>query len=164
LVFRILELGALVDVSHASDRCADAVIQIAKNTGRPIVASHSNARRLLDHRRNLSDELIDGIAATGGMIGINFHSAFLAQGRRATVSDVVRHIMYVVKRVGAEHVAIGSDFEGDILPPVELATLGDVQHLVPALRQAGLTDAQVRGILGENALRVLTVPVAGRKP
>jgi membrane dipeptidase len=155
VVARVYELGGIVDISHASDRTARDVVRIALSLRRPVVATHSNARRLLDHRRNLPDELIDDVAKTGGIIGVNFHSAFLVAGRRATLSDVIRHILYIAGRVGAEHVAIGSDFEGGIRPPRGLETLGQVQHLVPALRAAGLTEDEVQGIMGANALRVL---------
>jgi membrane dipeptidase len=79
----------------------------------------------------------------------------LVRDRRATLADVTKQILYVSHRVGVEHVAIGSDFEGGIRPPRGLANLGEVQHLVPALRAAGLDDASVRAILGENAMRVL---------
>ncbi len=155
VVRRICELGGVVDVSHASDRTTKEVVEIALSLRRPVVASHSNARRLRDHRRNLSDDLLDAIAKTDGVIGVNFHSSFLVSNRRATIDDVVAHIVYIAKRVGADHVAIGSDFEGDIRPPRGLATLRDVQQLVPRLRASGLSDADVRGIMGANAMRIL---------
>ena len=160
VVDRIFELGGVVDVSHASDQTAKEVIEMALHAGHPVVATHSNARQLLDHPRNLPDTLLNGIAETGGVIGVNFHSAFLVAGRRATLADVVKHIVYIAKRVGADHVALGSDFEGDIHPPRGLRTLSEVQHLVPALRAAGLADADIRGIMGANALRIL----APRRP
>ncbi len=155
VVNRVYELGGVVDVSHASDRTAADVIEIALKLGRPVVASHSNVRQVKDHPRNLPDTLIDGIAKTGGIIGVNFHSAFLVSGRSATLDDVVRHMSYIAKRAGVDHVAIGSDFEGDIDPPRGLRTLRDVQHLVPALRAAGFSESEVRGIMGGNALRIL---------
>ncbi len=158
MVARIYELGGVVNISHASDRSAADIVKMAKALGRPVVASHSNARHLMDHKRNLPDELLDGVASTGGVIGVNFHSAFLVAGRVATLEDVVAQMLYIARRVGFEHVAIGSDFEGGIRPPRELSNLGDIQHLVPALRAEGVTDAQVRAILGDNALRILTPP------
>ena len=163
IVARIYDLGGVVDISHASDRSAADVLKMAKNLGRPVVASHSNARHLMDHKRNLSDELLDGIAGTGGIIGVNFHSAFLVSGRRATIDDVVAQMLYIARRVGFEHVAIGSDFEGGIRPPRELSNVGEIQHLVPALRAAGVNDVQVRGILGDNALRILAPPREPRR-
>ncbi len=155
VVLGIYELGGVVDISHASDRAAREIIEMAQKLGRPVVATHSNARRLMNHPRNLPDELLDGVAKTGGVVGINFHSAFLVPERRATLADVVKQIVYVTKRIGVEHVAIGSDFEGGIRAPRGLANLGEVQRLVPALKAAGLGDADVRAILGGNALRIL---------
>ena len=160
VVNQIYYLGGVVDVSHASDRTTQDVLDIAQRLGKPVVASHSNARRLLDHPRNLSDELIDRIAKTGGLIGINFHSPFLVKGRRATLADVVSQIQYVISRVGTEHVGIGSDFEGDIRPPVGLSKLGDMQHLAGALEAGGVATQDVKAIMGENALRLLTPPLA----
>jgi membrane dipeptidase len=164
MVARIYELGGIVDISHASDRAAADILKLALSLGQPVVASHSNVRRLMNHQRNLSDEQLDKIAETGGIIGVNFHSAFLVSGRRATLADVVKHMLYIARRVGANHVAIGSDFEGGIRPPRGLETLESVQHLVPALRAAGLTDAEVRAILGGNALRILAAETPSRGP
>jgi membrane dipeptidase len=154
----VYDAGALIDVSHASDRAALETIALAKAAGRPVIASHSNARALLAHPRNLPDTILDGIAETGGLIGINFHSPFLRRGGRATTADVVRHIRYVADRVGASHVAIGSDFEGGIVPAVGLEHVDRVQSLGPALRAAGFSDAEIAGILGANAERVLSLP------
>ena len=155
VVSSIYALGGVVDISHASDRAAADIIAMALELGRPVVATHSNARHLMNHPRNLSDELLDGVARTGGVVGINFHSAFLVGARRATLSDVVRQIVYVTKRIGEEHVAIGSDFEGGIRTPRGLSDLGDVQHLVAALTATGMAEASVRAILGGNAMRIL---------
>ena len=155
VVMQIYALGGIVDVSHASVHTTRDVLDMAEKLGRPVVASHSNARRLLDHPRNLDDDTIDRIARTGGVIGVNFHSPFLAKGRRATIEDVVNQVRYLVSRVGAEHVAIGSDYEGDIRPPRGLSSLSDVQHLAQALLHAAITPSDVRAILGGNALRLL---------
>jgi len=155
VVTEIYALGGIVDVSHASARTTRDVLDMAEKLGRPVVASHSNARRLLDHSRNLDDDTIDRIARTGGVIGVNFHSPFLAKGRRATIEDVVNQVRYLVSRVGAEHVAIGSDYEGDIRPPRGLSSLSDIQRLVQALLDAAITPSDVRAVLGGNALRLL---------
>lgn len=155
VVAQIYALGGIVDVSHASVRATSDVLDIAEKLGRPVVATHSNARRLLDHPRNLDDDTIDRIARTGGVIGVNFHSPFLAKGRRATLDDVVSQVRYLVSRVGAEHVAMGSDYEGDIRPPRGLSSLSDVQHLAQALLHAAITPSDVRAIMGANALRLL---------
>lgn len=155
VVQQIYSVGGIVDVSHASVRTTSDVLDIAEKLGTPVVATHSNARRLLDNPRNLDDDAIDRIARTGGVIGVNFHSPFLAKGRRANIEDVVSQVRYLVSRVGAEHVAIGSDYEGDIRPPRGLSSLGDVQHLAQALLHAAIAPSDVRAIMGGNALRLL---------
>ncbi len=155
-IAQVYDAGGVVDVSHASDETVRQVVAYAKSIGRPVVASHSNARRLCEHPRNLSDELVDAIASTGGVIGVNFHSAFLLQGgQRARVSDVVRHIKYLVRRVGVEHVAIGSDFEGGIRAPKRLSSIADMPNLTAALRTAGFSSADLQRIYAENSWRVL---------
>src|SRR5690606_20870976 len=102
-----------------SDRAVEDVIALSRASGVPTIATHSNARALADHPRNLTDEQLRAIASTGGIVGVNFHSRFLVSGRPATLADVVKHVMHLVRVAGVEHVAIGSDFEGDINPPPE---------------------------------------------
>jgi membrane dipeptidase len=96
------------------------------------------------------------IARTGGVIGINFHSPFLIRtGGEATLDDVVKHVRYVVGKVGIEHVSIGSDFEGDINAARDLHDVRGFPKLARALEASGLSNADVRKIMGLNALRVL---------
>jgi membrane dipeptidase len=155
-VQRLLQRRAVVDVSHASDATAFEVIALAEQAKVPVVASHSNARALANHARNLSDELLQGIARTGGVVGINFHSPFLIRGgSEAALSDVVKHVRYVVSKIGVQHVAIGSDFEGDINAARELHDVRGFPKLAQALEASGLSNQDVRQIMGLNALRVL---------
>lgn len=155
LVRRAHALGVAVDVSHASDRAVDDVLAIARETSGVVVATHSNARALCDHPRNLTDAQLRGIAATGGVVGLNLHSPFVVRGRPATLADVVRQAVHLVKVAGAEHVAIGADFEGGIRPAKGLNDASHFPELARALGRAGLDDAVLRGIFSENALRVL---------
>lgn len=155
LVRRAFGLGLVVDVSHASDRAVSDILALANELHGVVVATHSNARALADHPRNLSDAQLRAIAATGGVIGVNFHGPFLARGRRARLRDVVRHILYLREVAGIDHLAIGSDFEGDIRPPDELRDAGRFPELASALARAGLEAAEVRKIFAQNALRVL---------
>ena len=154
-VRRAFALGLLLDVSHASDLAVADVLSLAKETHGVVVATHSNARALADHPRNLTDAQVRGIAATGGVIGVNFHGPFLARGRSATLSDVVAQVQHLTQLVGADHVAIGSDFEGDIRPPTELADASRFPRLSAALSAAGFDDAAIRMIFADNALRLL---------
>ncbi len=155
LVHQVNAAGAVVDISHASDRAAREVLALAKQDGAPVIATHSNARKLCDHPRNLSDELLKGVAASGGVVGVNFHSAFVVRGRPARLDDVVGQVRYLVRVMGIEHVALGSDFEGDIKPPPELADVSGFARLAAALEQAGFERSDIAKIFSENALRVL---------
>lgn len=160
VVREVHRAGAVVDISHASDRAAREIIALGLADGAPVIATHSNARALADHPRNLSDDLLRGVARTGGVVGVNFHSPFLARGRRATLSDVVAHVRHLVRVMGADHVAIGSDFEGDITPAAELPDVGGFRRLAAALEQAGHTRGDIEKMFSGNALRVLCrVPV-----
>lgn len=154
-VRKAFALGLIVDVSHASDRAVADILALANELSGVVVATHSNARALADHPRNLDDAQLRAIAATGGVIGVNFHGPFLARGRRARLSDVVAQIQHLRDVVGIDHVAIGSDFEGDIRPPEELRDASRYPRLAAALAQAGFESSQVRRIFAENALRVL---------
>jgi membrane dipeptidase len=155
LVRQALALGVAVDVSHASDLALRDVLELAKGKQVPVIATHSDARALVNEARNLDDDSVRAIASTGGVIGVNFHSKFLVNGRRAKIADVVRHVRHLVRVAGVEHVAIGSDFEGDIRPPEDLPNVRALPRLVAALSAAGLSQAAIERIFGLNALRVL---------
>jgi membrane dipeptidase len=155
LVRRAHALGVAVDVSHASDRAVADVLEVARETSGVVVASHSNARALCDHPRNLTDAQLRGIAATGGVIGLNFHAPFVARGRPATLADVVRQARHLVAVAGVEHVAIGADFEGGIRPAQGLVDASRFPELARALGRAGLGEPALRRLFSENALRVL---------
>jgi membrane dipeptidase len=92
------------------------------------------------------------------VIGVNFHSPFVVRGRRARLADVVRQIRYLVRVVGPDHVAIGSDFEGDLRTPEDLSDVRALPRLAEALETAGLSRAAVQAIFAKNALRVLCSP------
>lgn len=151
----ISKVGGLIDVSHASDEAIEEATQYAAEIGAVVIATHSNARVLAKHSRNLTDELMRKIAKTGGVVGMNFHQAFVVRGRPATLDDVVAQVKYTVGVVGERHVALGSDFEGDIRPVVGLTDAASYPHLAQALIKAGLSEASVRDIFSKNALRLL---------
>ncbi len=156
LARRVHASGGVIDVSHASDEAFTDIANQALAAGKPIVATHSNARSLARHPRNLSDSQLRTLAATGGVVGINFHSPFLRVGAGvARLEDVVRHIQHAVRVAGVDHVAIGSDFEGGIRPPRALADVRGFPRLAVALRKAGLSESDVRKIFHGNARRVL---------
>lgn len=155
LVRRAHALGVAVDVSHASDRAVTDVLALARETSGVVVATHSNARALCDHPRNLTDAQLRGIAGTGGVVGLNFHAPFVVRGRPATLADVVRQASHLVRVAGVDHVAIGADFEGGIRPARGLESASHFPDLARALARAGLPESALRKLLSENALRVL---------
>jgi membrane dipeptidase len=155
IVRRAHALAVPVDVSHASDRAVADTLALARETKGVVIATHSNARKLANHPRNLTDDQLRGIAATGGVVGLNFHSAFVVRGRPATLEDVVQQALYLLKVAGTDHVALGADFEGGISPARGLEDASRFVDLARALRKAGLAEVVVRKLFSENALRVL---------
>ena len=147
--------GILLDVSHASDHAAQDLLAIAAETRAPVVATHSNARALANQPRNLADRELAAIAASDGVVGVNFHSPFVAVGHAATLADVVRQVRYLTRVMGVSHVALGSDFEGDIRPPPELADVSGYQRLALALARDGMSRGDIARIFSGNALRLL---------
>ena len=148
--------GALVDVSHASDATFDDVAAIARARRRPLVATHSNARAVADHPRNLTDAQLETIAASGGVVGLAFHAPFLDRAwRDADVEDFARHAAHMEAVMGAGHVAIGSDLDGLIRPARGLASHASLWALAMQMRAEGIGEPSIAGIMGANALRVL---------
>jgi membrane dipeptidase len=152
---RIYEHGALVDVSHLSDAAFDDVAAIARAHGAPVVATHSNARALAKHPRNLTDAELRVIGETGGVAGVNLHAPFVTTSGKATIDDVVKQVEHMVAVAGVEHVAIGSDFDGGIRPAEGLEDASRFPRLAAALVRHGMTPEDVTKIFGTNALRVL---------
>lgn len=151
LVRRAHGLGVLIDVSHANQATFWDVVRTAPG---PFIASHSNAFSVRSHPRNLDDEQVRAIARAKGVVGVNFHRPFLARGR-AALADVVKHVLHLVRVAGAEHVALGADYDGNIQVPRGLEDPSTWPRLTRALLDAGLRARDVRRVLGENVLRVL---------
>lgn len=145
-------LGMLIDCSHLSDA---GFWDLLDQTKGPIIASHSNARALCPHLRNLTDDQLTAIAARGGVIGINFFPPFLRQDGEATVHDVIRHIDYIAGRVGVQAVALGSDFDGIDRTPVGLEDCTKLPTVAEELLRLGYREADVRAIMGGNMVRLL---------
>ncbi len=188
LVRAMEDQGVLVDISHVADTTFWDTLGIVSA---PVIASHSSCRALCADPRNLTDEQLRAVGSTGGVVGINFHSAFLddslfkgdpwhapwrdggpfsdpaaaeladRRGRPprgaspATLSALVRHVLHAVDVAGVEHVALGADFDGKIVPPIELEDVGRLPVLRAALHDAGIRDAELALIFGGNFMRVL---------
>lgn len=145
----------MVDLSHASDRTFWQVLEIAQN---PVCASHSCVRALCpDQMRNLTDEVLTALGARGGYVGVNFSHDFLVGGglppeHRATVDDVVRHIEHMAERAGVRAAGIGSDFDGIGAHARGAGGLRLPGRIAEALLRRNWSEADVRGIMGENFL------------
>ena len=150
------ELGILVDLSHLNER---GFWEVAEISDAPLVATHSNAHALCPASRNLTDAQLDAIGASGGVAGVNFAVTFLREdGRRLPdetgLDQIVRHVDYFAERMGVDHVAFGSDFDGATVPSV-LGGASGLPKLVDALRDAGHDEESVAKITHRNWLRVL---------
>lgn len=152
---RVYSKGALLDVSHVSDASFADIADIARAHGAPVVASHSNARAVAGHPRNLTDDQLRVIRDTGGVTGVNLHAPFVNGTADATMADVIKQIDYMVKIAGVDHVAVGSDFDGGIRTPEGLDDASALPALARALRKRGMSYDDVLKIFSLNALRVL---------
>ncbi len=147
-VKRLEERGIIIDVSHLNDTGFNDVV---KNTVGPFIASHSNARSVCGNLRNLTDPQIDEIIRREGLIGINFHQPFLSESGLGGISDILRHIHYILERGGQNVLAIGSDFDGADLSE-EINSPQKIAVLQQAMVKSGLSEFIVQKILYGNAL------------
>ena len=147
VIARQQELGILVDVAHGSEALIDDILSMAT---RPVVMSHGGVRGTCDNNRNLANRHVDGIAKTGGVIGIGlWQTAVCGEDAAATA----RAIKYVANRVGVDHVGLGSDYDGTVKAPFDVTGLVLVTE---ALMKEGFTKDEIGQIMGGNTLRVLS--------
>jgi membrane dipeptidase len=171
-------LGMLVDLSHVSDATFDDAVESSAD---PVVATHSCARALNGHPRNLTDAQLRAVAATGGVVGVNFYSRFLDPAYLAAVTALesaagdagrveraaiaalpapplarlVDHVVHVATVAGIDHVALGSDFDGVSALPEGMEDVTRLPRLAEALLLRGFGDDDLAKVLGGNALRVM---------
>ncbi len=176
LVAELNRLGIVVDVSHTGHASSMDAVQASTA---PSIASHSNAAAVHPSRRNLQDDLIKAIAAGGGVIGINGYPAFVADSTTPTLDQYIDHMAYIADLVGPSHVGIGLDYTTRNPPmaeyeqliadghwsresyppppwhyPAGLEDASGLPNLTRRLLERGFGEKDVRGILGENWLRV----------
>ncbi len=140
------ERGIIVDLAHASPAAIDEVLRMAT---KPVVVSHTGVRGTCDNSRNLSDEQLEGIAKTGGVVGIGYWNAAVCE---PNVESIVAAIRYVVDHVGLDYVALGSDFDGGTRTPFDATDLGEITE---GLLEAGFSESDIAAIMGGNTLRVV---------
>jgi membrane dipeptidase len=151
VVTEMNRLGMIIDVSHLSD---GGFYDVARLSTKPFAASHSNARAVTPHARNMTDAMIRVLADKGGIMGINFCQKFLGVSPISLVSDMVRHIVHIRKVGGIDIIALGSDFDG-IAPDLEIRHSGEIGKLVAGLEQQGFSSSEIEKIFFGNALRFL---------
>lgn len=147
--------GRLVDLAHASERSFWQAADILAGAGRPLFVSHACARALCDHPRNLTDEQMCAVAASGGVVGLTLVPQFLREGGAATAADFARHAAHIAELVGSEHIVMGSDFDGTAELPRGIAGVQDVGVLYDELLAVGFDEGAARGVMGENLLKFL---------
>lgn len=145
------DLGIIVDCSHLNDAGTE---QLGDILDVPFVASHSNAREVTAHTRNLPDNLIKLIANKGGVIGLNFAQSFLGISPVSRIDDIVKHGLYLINKGGEDVVALGTDFDG-IKPNTEIKDASEMYRLYDAFKEAGLSVEQCEKLFWKNADRLL---------
>ena len=148
------DLGMIIDVSHLSDGGFWDVVKLSQ---KPFVASHSNARAMSAHPRNLDDDQIKALAKAGGVMGLNFCPFFLDQNlspEESKIGDMVRHMLHIYNVGGEDVLALGTDFDG-IGGKLEVSTPAQMDLLWSALKQGGLTEQQIEKMQWQNVLRVI---------
>ncbi|WP_455542255.1 dipeptidase [Intestinibacter sp.] len=147
-------LGIIIDVSHLSDA---GFYDILNNTKKPFVASHSNARSICNHRRNMTDDMIKKLADRGGVMGLNFYSCFLnnnyTSNDMSKLDDMIVHLKHIRNIGGIEVIGLGSDFDG-INCRVEIENASKMQILGEKMKKEGFTENEIEHIFYKNVLNL----------
>lgn len=148
-VRRLEQAGIIVDCSHLNDRGFDDLCEVS---GRPFIATHSNARAVCAHPRNLTDRQICEIVRRGGLIGLNYYKDFLRLEGEAALDDLFRHIVHFLSLGAEEVLALGSDFDGAVLPEA-LDRVEKIPALWEYLAGRGLSETLLEKLFFRNAFR-----------
>lgn len=150
IVREMNDLGMIVDVSHLGD---EGFWDVVKYSTKPFVASHSNARALCGHKRNLTDDMIRALADKGGVTGINFLGEFLSESGRSTAEDMVRHMKHIVNVGGISCLGLGTDFDG-IDGELEISGADKMQLLAEEMERQGFRQAEIEAVFHKNVLNL----------
>jgi membrane dipeptidase len=155
LVKRMNDLRITLDLSHLNENGFWEALEICDTIP---IATHSNARAITDHPRNLKDDQLRAIADRGGVIGLVLYNDFLRSGSHTpTLEDVFNHADYITSLCGEDHVGIGSDLDGGKIDqfPNEIRTVADLSKIADYLLEKGYSEQRVRKVMGGNFLRVI---------
>ncbi|MBC8601735.1 gamma-glutamyl-gamma-aminobutyrate hydrolase family protein [Parabacteroides acidifaciens] len=152
VIRKMNELGILVDISHAAE---STFYDALETSAYPIIASHSSARALCNHPRNLTDEQLKALAAQGGVVQVCLYKGFINEdAEKASLSDAIRHITHIVDLIGIHHVGIGSDFDGDG-ELIGCRASNELINITVRLIKEGYTENDIAKIWGGNLLRIM---------
>lgn len=140
-----------LDVSHLSEQ---AFWELVDMTQGPVSASHSNARALCGHSRNLTDEQFRAICQTGGVAGLNLYTEFLGDGP-VTLETVCRHVLHWLELGGEHHIALGGDLDGCEALPEGFTGVDDYPKLAQCLLRYGVKQETIADIFWNNAMRLV---------
>ncbi|MFQ5650090.1 MAG: dipeptidase [bacterium] len=153
LIRKMNEIGMLVDVAHVNHQ---GVLDACQASDKPVIVTHAGLSAVHDHARNISDQALHALADTGGLVGVILAMDFLSGDREKPDSRiVVQHIDHIVREVGEDHAAIGTDFDGWISSiPQDMQDATDLPVLTQSMLDLGYSPERIKKILGENFLRV----------
>ena len=151
VVAEMNRLGLMIDISHAAE---STFYDVLKYSSKPVIASHSSARALCDHRRNLNDAQLRALAAQGGVVQVCLYKEFINEDvEKASLSDAIRHICHIVDIAGIDHVGIGSDFDGDG-ELIGCRAANELIQITMRLIAEGFDDKSIAKIWGGNLIQL----------
>ncbi len=156
VVAEMNKLGMMVDVSHLSEAGFWDVINLSAS---PIIASHSNAKKICDHSRNLTDEQLLALKKNGGVTGINLCPYFIVKDGKAEIKHVIAHIEHILGLTGEDTLGLGADFDGIDKTPIGLEGVQCLSDLINELLKLNYNESLLNKIAGENFLRVIKTVV-----
>ncbi len=142
-----------VDLAHISRKAFFDAVAV-HDSSQPLMVTHTGVSGVYEHWRNVTDEQLRAIADTGGTIGVMFQESFLGR-EGVSCGTVVDHLQHIIDVVGEDHASIGSDYDGAIVPPSDLATPFELPRLVQTMLDRGFGETRIQKILGGNFLRVV---------
>lgn len=145
-------LGMLVDLSHISER---GFWDVLEYSAAPVIVSHSNAKKLCSHKRNLTDDQILTVKNNGGVIGINLYPEFLNDCGEASLKDIISHIEHITSLAGPDHIGLGADFDGIDKVPSGINGIEDIDKIFNELAKLNYSNENIDKFAGGNFLRVI---------
>lgn len=155
VLIKMADYRIAADISHASDKTAEEILDLSDRYGITVCASHSNSRRICSHRRNLTDEMFAEIKNRGGVVGISMAPEHLSDSGRADTSDICRHLYHYLESDGCDTVCFGCDFDGISTTPDGICGIGDITRLRDRLSSEGFSDEILEKLFYGNAHRFI---------